>query len=70
MFGVRIALFVCTLIGVTALLPLGSAEARTHDAYKGSSYSKISAVGLCEVLHAASRAEIHRASRHPQIDRT
>ena len=39
MFGVRIAILAVSLLGVTALLPLDAAEARTRDAYQ-SSYSK------------------------------
>ncbi|MGA7456909.1 MAG: hypothetical protein WBW51_06235 [Methyloceanibacter sp.] len=39
MFGVRIAILVVSLLGVTALLPLDAAEARTRDAYQGS-YAK------------------------------
>ena len=39
MFGVRIAILAVSLLGVTALLPLDAAEARTRDAYQGS-YSK------------------------------
>lgn len=65
MFGVRIALFACTLIGVTALLPLGSAEARTHDAYKGSSYSKYqrSAYAKSYTQHHARKSTAHHATR-------
>jgi hypothetical protein len=54
MFGVRIALFACTLLGVTALLPLGAAEARPDDSYRGS-YSKYS-----RTVHAKTYS--HRGS--------
>ena len=53
MFGVRIAILAVSLLGVTALLPLDAAEARTRDAYQGS-YSKYLRVLLREVLRAAS----------------
>ena len=35
MFGVRITILACTLLGVTAFLPLDAAQARTRDAYQG-----------------------------------
>jgi hypothetical protein len=57
MFGVRIALFACTLLGVTALLPLGAAEARPNDSHRGS-YSKYS-----RTVHAKAHAQpAHKTS--------
>jgi len=54
MFGVRIAVFACTLLGVTALLPLGAAEARPNDSFRGS-HSKYS-----RTVHA----KVHTPSAH------
>jgi hypothetical protein len=54
MFGVRIAVLACTLTAVTALLPLGAAQARPNDSYRGS-YSKYS-----RTVHA----KVHSQGRH------
>ena len=64
MFGVRIALFACTLIGVTTLLPLAPAEARIRDAYQGS-YSKYarSAHTKSYAQHHARKSTTHHVSR-------
>jgi hypothetical protein len=69
MFGVRIALFACTLLGVTALLPLGAAEARPDDSYRGS-YSKYSrTVHAKTYSHRGSYSKYSRAADPKSLNR-
>jgi hypothetical protein len=57
-------MFACTLLGLTALLPLGPAEARTRDAHKGSYSNHLrTAYGRSYSKHHARKSTAHQSSR-------
>jgi hypothetical protein len=60
MFGVRIAVFASTLLGVAALLPLDHADARPRDSYQGT-YAKSSRASYA--WHHAKKSYAHYSHR-------